>query len=39
MPQIYSAFEVRHLIEHRRGRVDQRFIAKVASHVLWKNSS
>ncbi len=38
-PQINSAFEVRHLIEHRKGKVDQRFIDDVASHALWKNSS
>jgi hypothetical protein len=37
--QIHSAFEVRHLIEHRKGRVDQRFIHDVASHTLWRNSS
>jgi hypothetical protein len=37
--QIHSAFEVRHLIEHRKGKVDQRFIEEVASHSLWKNSS
>jgi hypothetical protein len=37
--QIHSAFEVRHLIEHRNGRVDQRFIDEVASHALWRKSS
>jgi hypothetical protein len=37
--QIHSAFEVRHLIEHRKGKADQRFIEEVASHGLWKNSS
>jgi hypothetical protein len=37
--QIHSAFEVRHLIEHRKGKMDQRFIHEVASHILWKNSS
>jgi hypothetical protein len=37
--QIHSAFEVRHLIEHRKARVDQRFLDEVASHSLWKNSS
>jgi hypothetical protein len=37
--QIHSAFEVRHLIEHRKGKADQRFLDEVASHALWKNSS
>jgi hypothetical protein len=37
--QIHSAFEVRHLIEHRKGKIDQRFIDEVASHPLWDNSS
>ena len=37
--QIDSAFEVRHLIEHRKGKVDQCFLERVASHALWKNSS
>ena len=30
---------MRHLIEHRKGKVDQRFIAEVASKPLWRNSS
>jgi hypothetical protein len=38
-PQIHSAFEVRHLIEHRKGKVDQLFIDEVVSHALWRTSS
>lgn len=38
-PQIHSAFEVRHLIEHRNGKIDQRFLDQVAGRPLWKNSS
>ena len=38
-PQIHSAFEVRHLIEHRKGKVDQRFLNEVASRGLWQHSS
>ncbi len=37
--QIHSAFEVRHLIEHRKGKVDGRFKTEVVSKNLWKNSS
>lgn len=37
--QIHSAFEVRHLIEHRKGKVDQRFLDEVASLSLWQHSS
>lgn len=37
--QIHSAFEVRHLIEHRKGKIDQRFRDEVASQSLWRNSS
>jgi hypothetical protein len=36
-PQINAAFEVRHLVEHRDGKVDERFRAKVRG--LWANSS
>jgi hypothetical protein len=36
-PQIYCAFELRHLIEHRNGKVDARFRKRVIPH--WRNSS
>ncbi len=36
-PQIRTAFEVRHLIEHRNGRTDERFRKAVES--LWPRSS
>jgi hypothetical protein len=36
-PQIYTAFEARHLVEHRDGRVDARFRDAVAQ--VWSNSS
>jgi hypothetical protein len=37
-PQIYTAFEVRHLVEHRNGRVDRKFLAEV-DQKLWSQSS
>jgi hypothetical protein len=37
--QIYSAFAVRHLIEHRKGKIDQRFLDEVVSRSFWRNSS
>jgi hypothetical protein len=37
--QIHSAFDVRHLIEHRKGHVDRRFLAETSTHNLWKRSS
>ena len=36
-PQIKVAFAVRHLVEHRNGRVDQRFVGDVSS--AWRLSS
>jgi len=36
-PQIYTAFEVRHLVEHRDGRVDREFVRKMA--LTWVQSS
>lgn len=36
-PQIYTAFEVRHLVEHRDGRVDKAFRTKLAKK--WDQSS
>lgn len=36
-PQIYAAFEVRHLVEHRDGWVDREFVAKLGS--MWVQSS
>jgi hypothetical protein len=36
-PQINTAFEVRHLMEHRDGKVDRRFRSKMAQ--LWVHSS
>jgi hypothetical protein len=36
-PQIYTAFEVRHLVEHRDGRVDREFRTKLAKK--WDQSS
>lgn len=36
-PQLLVAFEVRHLLEHRDGKVDKKFQAKVGG--LWSNSS
>jgi len=36
-PQIYTAFEARHLVEHRDGKVDGRFRAAVAR--FWPTSS
>ena len=36
-PQIYTAFEARHLVEHRDGKVDGRFREAVAG--FWANSS
>jgi hypothetical protein len=35
--QIFCAFELRHLIEHRNGKVDPRFLKRVAGH--WRTSS
>jgi hypothetical protein len=37
--QIRSAFQVRHLIEHTNGRVDQLFKTKVISGTDWTNST
>jgi hypothetical protein len=36
-PQIYTAFEARHLVEHRDGKVDGRFREAIAG--FWPNSS
>jgi hypothetical protein len=36
-PQIYTAFAVRHLVEHREGRVDQRFREQVVD--VWAQST
>jgi hypothetical protein len=36
-PQIYTAFEVRHLVEHRDGRADNEFRTKLAQ--VWVQSS
>jgi hypothetical protein len=36
-PQIYTAFEVRHLVEHRDGRIDREFVRKLA--FMWIQSS
>jgi hypothetical protein len=38
-PQIHSAFEVRHLIEHANGTVHEEFLSQVASEDDWKNST
>jgi hypothetical protein len=38
-PQVWSAFEVRHLIEHANGKVDHAFLTQVVASSLWKNSS
>jgi hypothetical protein len=37
--QTHSAFEVRHLIEHTKGKVDRKFIEKVVLDDRWKTSS
>jgi hypothetical protein len=37
--QVSTAFEVRHLIEHRKGRIDEMFRRKVQAHNHWGNSS
>lgn len=36
-PQIYTAFEVRHLVEHRDGKVDNGFRERL--RAVWSNSS
>lgn len=36
-PQIYTAFQARHLVEHRDGKVDGRF--REAVREVWSNSS
>jgi hypothetical protein len=38
-PQIHSAFEVRHLVEHTNGRVDTEFHDEVCPSPLWRRSS
>ena len=36
-PQIYTAFEVRHLVEHRDGKIDAEFRSNVAQ--CWPNTT
>ena len=36
-PRSFLAFQVRHLIEHRNGRIDPQF--RAIGQSLWKNSS
>jgi hypothetical protein len=40
-PQIYTAFEVRHLVEHNDGKVDKKFRAKFRGNLagLWQRST
>jgi hypothetical protein len=43
-PQLFVAFQIRHLVEHRNGRIDGTFIKRMSNRdgspsSLWKNST